>query len=198
MLDFPPLIARIEAQILGIEPPITRVLELPLNYTLAALHYVLQFAFGWEDEHLHRFVIGALDYGPPDPEQDDGSRRTFNSSTVRLEDFALRYGEPIVFLYEYDFGDRWLHEISLNIAVRDPEARYPRCTAGSRACPPEDSGGWEGYAEFLVAWRTPTDPNHKEARKWAGRRFDPERFDLAMTDKAVQKICRTLKLKDDG
>ncbi|MEP9358759.1 plasmid pRiA4b ORF-3 family protein [Sphingomonas sp. KR3-1] len=198
MLDFPPLIARIEVQILHIAPPITRTFELPFSYTLSALHHILQTAFGWKDQHLHRFEIGGLNYGPPDPEQDDGSRRTFNSSTVRLEDFALRYGEPIVFLYEYDFGDRWVHAISLNVAVRDAAARYPRCTGGSRAGPPENSGGAEGYAKLLDAWGTPGNPDHKETRKWAGRRFDPERFDLSKTDEAVQEICRVLRLRDES
>lgn len=173
------LIARIEAHILDIEPAVSRTLELPFSLTLAQLHAVLQAAFGWTDNHLHRFEIGGLDYGPIDPEEDDSSRRTFDSSGVRLHDFALRYGRPVEFLYEYDFGDSWVHVLTLNTGQRDAAARYPRCTGGSRGGPPEDSGGAPGYAEFLEAWRDPAHPGHKEMRRWAGRRFDPEHFDLA-------------------
>ena len=30
--------------------------------TIAELHYVLQIAFGWRDEHLHRFRIHGKEY----------------------------------------------------------------------------------------------------------------------------------------
>ncbi|HUU95765.1 MAG TPA: hypothetical protein VM487_08485 [Phycisphaerae bacterium] len=31
--------------------------------TIAELHAVLQLAFGWGGQHLHRFVIGGVEYG---------------------------------------------------------------------------------------------------------------------------------------
>lgn len=184
------LIVCMEAHILDIEPPVSRALELPLSLTLAQLHGVLQAAFGWTDSHLHRFEVGGLDYGPIDPEEDDDSRHTFDSSTARLRDFALRWGRPVQFLCEYDFGDSWIHVLSLNTAARDPHARYPRCVAGSRGGPPEDSGGPPGYAEFLEAWHDPAHPGHKEMRRWAGRRFDPEHLDLETVNKAIRAAVR--------
>lgn len=193
MFEADELIARIEARILDIEPAVSRTLELPFSLTLGQLHAVLQAAFGWTDNHLHRFEIGGLDYGPIDPEEDDSSRRTFDSGAVRLHDFALRYGRPVEFLYKYDFGDSWVHLLTLNTSQRDPAASYPRCTGGSRGGPPEDSGGAPGYAEFLEAWRTPTHPEHKEIRRWAGRRFDPERFDLEAVNKAIRGVMRSQK-----
>jgi hypothetical protein len=184
------LIAHIEAHILDVEPIVSRTLELPFSLTLDQLHAVLQAAFGWTDNHLHRFEIGGLDYGPIDPEHDDGSRRTFASSEVRLHDFALRYGRPVQFLYEYDFGDSWVHVLTLNTAQRDPSGRYPRCINGSRSGPPEDSGGAPGYAAFLQAWRDPGHSEYKEMRRWAGRRFDPEQFDLEAVNKAIRAAVR--------
>lgn len=187
------LVARLEAHIKDIEPAVSRTLELPFSLTLAQLHFVLQAAFGWTDSHLHRFEVGGLDYGPLDPEEDGHSRHIFDSGTVRLQDFALRWGRPVPFLYEYDFGDSWIHVLSLNTAARDPHAQYPRCIAGSRGGPPEDSGGAPGYAEFLEAWREPSHPEHKEMRRWAGRRFDPERFDLEAVNKAIRAAMRGQK-----
>ena len=54
------------------------------------------------------------------------------------------------FVYEYDFGDSWQHEIVLEkILEPEPNVAYPRCIEGARACPPEDVGGIWGYADFL-------------------------------------------------
>ncbi len=47
------------------------------------------------------------------------------------------------FLYEYDFGDGWQHELlveSINDVPTDQLACL-ECIEGSRACPPEDAGG---------------------------------------------------------
>ena len=41
----------------GISPLIWRRLLVPATATIAELHAVLQTAFGWSGEHLHRFVI---------------------------------------------------------------------------------------------------------------------------------------------
>ena len=38
-------------------------------------------------------------------------------------------------MYEYDFGDGWLHELKIEKALpAEPGARYPTCLAGARAC----------------------------------------------------------------
>jgi hypothetical protein len=39
--------------IIGIQPPVTRTLDLPIDLNLAQLHEVLQATFGWTDSHLH-------------------------------------------------------------------------------------------------------------------------------------------------
>jgi Plasmid pRiA4b ORF-3-like protein len=40
------------------DPEIWRMLELAGSLSLGQVHEVLQTAFGWEDEHLHRFTAG--------------------------------------------------------------------------------------------------------------------------------------------
>jgi pRiA4b ORF-3-like protein len=47
----------------GISPLIWRRLLIPADTTIAGLHTVLQTAFGWGGEHLHRFVIHGTEYG---------------------------------------------------------------------------------------------------------------------------------------
>jgi hypothetical protein len=59
---------------------------------------------------------------------------------VQLADLHLRLRER--FLYEYDFGDLWQHEIRVEKKLPvQPKRRYPTCIGGQRAAPPEDCGG---------------------------------------------------------
>ena len=63
---------------------------------------------------------------------------------------------------------------------------YPVCIAGARACPPEDAGGAPGYACLLESIADPEDPEHDEFLTWLGGVFDPEGFDLNLTNRALR------------
>ena len=190
------LIVRADVHINGIEPRISRILELPLDLNFAQLHEVLQAAFGWTDRHLHQFHLGGLTIGAPEFNEDDlDGPRTVEASEVRLRDLTFP-DEPdpkLIVTYEYDFGDDWRHHIVLRSHPRDKAATYPRCVDGVRSGPPEDVGGCYGYANFLEAWRNPSQDEHKAMRRWVGRKFDPERFDLEATNKAIAKALRASK-----
>lgn len=187
-------IVRVHAQILDIKPNISRVLELPMKLNFAELHEVLQAAFGWTDSHLHQFVVGGLTYGAPEFDKDGFSeRRTFEATEVRMCDLLFPYGaedDSLTIIYEYDFGDNWRHQLRLERRPREEGAIYPRCIAGSRSGPPEDVGGPFGYADFLDAWSDTSHENHKAMRAWAGRKFQPERCDLEVINKAITKAVR--------
>ena len=65
--------------------------------------------------------------------------------------------------YTYDFGDDWEHEILVEkVLDRDETTRYPRCTGGRRAAPPEDCGGVWGYAELAEVLADPAHPEHQD------------------------------------
>ena len=67
----------------------------------------------------------------------------------------------------YDMGDSWQHEVVVEeVLPPEPDARYPMCVAGERACPPEDVGGIWGYADFLEAIQQPDHPEHEEMLTW--------------------------------
>ena len=129
-----------------IKPPIWRHLEVPADIKLGKLHDVIQIAMGWTDSHMHAFIAEETVYGTPDPEFGGSTKSERN---VRLDSIVKAGGKLV---YEYDFGDGWEHEIKIEKFLEtDPATHYPRCTAGKRACPPEDSGGLYGYEEFLAA-----------------------------------------------
>jgi len=76
----------------GVRPLIRRCLLLVPATTIAGLHAVLQIAFGWAGEHMHRFVVHAREYGIAyldGPSFRDDPRR------VRLGDLGLRLSEQI-------------------------------------------------------------------------------------------------------
>jgi hypothetical protein len=51
-------------------------------------------------------------------------------------------------------------------------------------------GGVSGYEQFLRIMADPQDPEHAETKRWCGGHFDPEWFDLALTDKDVKNALR--------
>jgi hypothetical protein len=105
--------------------------------TIADLHYTLQIAFDWSDEHLNLFHIHGQDYGVY---HDGGICFSTDPNLVRLCDFKFRINER--FLYEYDFRDSWQHEVRVekSLALKD-NCFYPRCIGGKRRAPPEECGG---------------------------------------------------------
>ena len=89
------------------------------------------------------------------------------------------------FRYVYDFGDNWEHEILLEKTFDSvPGVRYPVCTAGKLACPPEDVGGIWGYYDFVEAISDPKHPEHEERLEWNGP-YEPEEFDPEETNKIL-------------
>jgi hypothetical protein len=180
-----------------IEPPIWRRLVVPLDTTLAQLHYILQGAMGWTDSHLHEFEIGGLRYGDSDlinREISDDSQQAFDAGPVRLRDFDFDHDEKLSFIYTYDFGDSWRHTVTLEkLLALMPTPKTATCIEGARCCPPEDVGGAHGYLEFLRVLLNPEPDEIEEQcdlKRWSGGKFDPERFNVVKTNKAVRGALR--------
>jgi hypothetical protein len=173
---------QLKIQLAHIRPPIWRRLLVPGELDLAELHEIIQASFGWTNSHLHEFEIGAARYGTPDP--DWGRDDVKDESRAKL--FRLA-GAGDRFSYTYDFGDGWEHAITVEqVAGAQVATRYPACTAGRRACPPENVGGPWGYGDFLDALSDPNHEDHEDRTEWIGGSFDPESFDLAATDAALK------------
>jgi hypothetical protein len=182
---------RLKVTLRGARPPIWRRLEVPSGVTLDRFHEILQVVMGWTDSHLHQFQCGGASYGRLHPEievEQQDERR------VRLRDVLRRPKARLV--YEYDFGDGWLHDVVLEtIAPAGPENRQARVVAGKRACPPEDVGGVDGYYRFLEAIADPEHPEHQDMLEWVGE-FDPDAFDVeAMNLRLGYKAGRARKVR---
>ena len=166
-------------------PPIWRRILVDGNTSLQKLHDVLQLTMGWGNYHLHAFEIHGREYGVPDPEFEQDSRMRDEKSVKVMKVVA----EKDRFLYVYDFGDDWQHQIVVEkILPREQGRHYPVCVAGAMACPPEDCGGTWGYREFLEAITDPDHEEHESMIEWVGGGFDPEEFNLDEINVELKQI----------
>jgi Plasmid pRiA4b ORF-3-like protein len=186
-----PAVHRVKITLRGAKPPIWRRLEVPSGITLLRLHHVVQAAFGWSEEHLWVFETPSGDYGNAGREL--GYR---SAGSAKLADVAAFTGDRI--RYTYDFGDDWAHDILVeDLLPAEPGVAYPRCTAGRRACPPEDCGGIWGYQDLLETLADPGHAEHADLLQWLGLgaagEFDPGHFDLGEVNEALSGLARLLR-----
>ncbi len=164
-------------------PTVWRRLLVPGSVRLAKLHDMFQAAMGWTNSHLHSFAIGNQLYGM---HFDDYPEEELDEKEVTV---LQAIGEHRRFSYEYDFGDSWGHEVVVEQATRIPGGlKFAVCIDGQNACPPEDCGGVQGYAELLEVLADPDHEDHDHFLQWVGGSFDASEFDLAAANAALQQL----------
>jgi hypothetical protein len=170
------------------QPPIWRRIQVE-DCTLDKLHEHIQTAMGWTNSHLHQFHMGEQRYADPMLMEESFEEFSYrDSTTTKLSDILPKTGKRFPFVYEYDFGDSWHHEVLFEgRAATEPKVKYPLCLEGERACPPEDVGGVWGYTDFVEAIQDRGHERHKEFLEWIGGKFNPEAFDPAAATKAMRK-----------
>jgi hypothetical protein len=148
------------------KPPVWRTTLIDPETDLSTLHEIIQLLFGWDDNHLHMFKKGQLQYGPPetfsdfsafgDPDHKEESRYTLSDLLGREKEKAD---------YIYDFGDNWHHILELQ-AIRPKEENivYPFCLRGRGDNFKEDSG-WGLFSD---------------AEEEQGKSFDKEKINLSL------------------
>jgi hypothetical protein len=185
----PGTVFQFKITLLNIKPAIWRRIQIP-DCTLTDFHEYIQAAFGWQNCHLHQFDIDGEQYSQPAPDGDDFGMEFKDEAGVLLSKLIPKSGRKSRWIYEYDFGDGWRHEVLFEgFPPHDPKAKYPLCVEGERACPPEDCGGPWGYAEYLVAIADPQHEEHEAMLEWRGP-FDPEAFDAKQATRAMTKTKR--------
>ena len=181
---------RLKITLEGSEPAIWRRVEVNDALTFFQLHRVIQEAMGWEDDHLHEFVVARQRVGTA---YDDDvmfmeQEETIPERRTRLSDLLK---DNKKFRYWYDFGDDWWHTVTIEKRLpADPEAPPAQLVAGENACPPEDCGGVWGYADLLGALADPDHEQHENFKDWIGGDFDPRAFDLQAHARQVTKTVR--------
>lgn len=171
-------------------PPIWRRVLVPGDFELDFLHLLIQETMGWSKSHMHNFLIDGDYYGDPSIGEELGF---LDECAYRLQEIAPRPRKK--FVYEYDFGDDWEHEVTVEkILPREPEGIYPICVGGEKACPPEDCGGVWGFYAMLKALRDQHHPDHRQYREWMGYDFDPDEFSLRAVNKSLDEVFKRRRL----
>jgi hypothetical protein len=165
----PNIIFQFRFELLGIEPSIWRRVQVPSKYSFWDLHVAIQDSMGWLDYHLHAFRVRMphkrkiVEIGIPTDDYFD--EPILPGWQIPITDYFTEPGKSAP--YEYDFGDGWEHGILLEgILLKEKGARYPKCVAGERACPPEDCGGVPGYYELVEILKNPKHPEFRDHIGW--------------------------------
>ena len=174
----------------GASPPIWRRVLVPGNASLSRLHAVIQVVMGWDNDHLHQFIVDKQFYSDPAFELNefDDTPGVLDEGKTLLMQVAPRAGK--VLIYEYDFGDSWTHRIKVEKILKQGPSMGSavECIDGARACPPEDCGGVWGYEDMLQVLKDPKHEEYESALEWLGEDFDPEAFDMEATNKALRQF----------
>jgi Plasmid pRiA4b ORF-3-like protein len=172
------------------KPSVWRHLQVPGNASLGWLHAVFQVAMGWTNSHLHQFRVGELLYSDLRhnfPEY-EGDPEIFDEYKTSLQQ-VVRCKKDVL-TYEYDFGDSWHHQITVEKILSPDSAAVTMavCLDGARTCPPEDCGGTSGYDNLLKILRNPKHEEHQSMKEWLGRPFDPKAFDVEKVNTHLRKL----------
>ncbi len=173
-------IFQFEITLMGLQPSIWRQIQVPDNYSFWDLHVAIQDVMGWTDAHLHEFIVinrktrERSHLGTPDQDGIDDPP-LLSDIEYKIADYIFL--ENSKFIYIYDFGDNWEHEMVLEKILPVAEnINYPVCIGGERSCPPEDVGGIPGYENFLQIISDPDHEEYEDMIQWAGETFDPAKF----------------------
>ncbi len=183
------------------KPPVWRRLEIPGNFTFDDLHNTIQSAFGWWNSHLYQFEKSPFCHGwkvkEPSEYDDQMGDDVEDAATTVVADFIKRK-RLNKFVYVYDFGDSWVHDITLEKKDDETSRSYPVCLAGKGACPHEDCGGVWGWEEIKRLFREEPDSDETESyREWLqlddDEEFDPNHFDIEEVNSKLRMIIADSK-----
>jgi hypothetical protein len=131
-----------DAELVGFDG-VSRTIAARGDLTLVDLHYALQAAFDWDDDHLYSFWLndsfwapGADRYShpchathPPKP------RSTPRSAQIRLDELDLTVDQRLT--YVFDFGSEWRVRLSVRALADDDGSASPRLLGFTGSAPPQ-------------------------------------------------------------
>lgn len=184
--------------------PVCREISVPSDIYVGYLCELLVLSVGWCGTHMHEIVKDGISY----QRQSEIERHVdeFNFSPDSFSDsFSHTLGELLreegdFFFLRYDFGDDWMHRVTLAARKKYDSVSYDdpgvEVLSGIGNCPPDDCGGANGYRLLLDVM---ADPSHEEydmmkewLECWGYADFDPEHFNLCECRRRVDDYQRLI------
>jgi hypothetical protein len=143
---------------------------------------------GWKNYHLFEFIVDGYRIGLVDESEFSfANNEVLSAKTLTLSDIASSDQHSLDYLY--DFGDRWIHKITIEKWGEIEENSFsPYCFDGQMNCPPEDCGGIKGYCEILKILEDKTHPDYDRIAHWVGPNFNPDKFDKASVKRQLNQL----------
>jgi hypothetical protein len=128
-----------DAELVGFEG-VRRAIAVREDLTLVDLHYALQSAFGWDDDHLYAFWLqGGFWAHDSDhyvhPHHASTSDPLGKSACERVGGLGLGAGQRIS--YVFDFAREWRVRLTVRAVEADRERRSPRLLESAGSAPPQ-------------------------------------------------------------
>jgi hypothetical protein len=142
---------------------------------------------GWTNSHLHQFIKDRTYYMEKSHDDDLWEEMdNVDYQDIKISKFLKKNNDK--FIYEYDFGDCWEHEIRLEEILLTNENNSLICLAGKNNCPPEDCGGVWGYMNMLEILKQPDHEEYESYLEWLGGKFDPKHFDIEEVNEELEGL----------
>ncbi|HWC25176.1 MAG TPA: hypothetical protein VG474_01210, partial [Solirubrobacteraceae bacterium] len=141
------------AELVGFEG-VRRTISVRDDLTLVDLHYALQSAFDWDDDHLYSFWLDGSFWGSEDrhymhPYHAASFDPRGKSACERLDRLGLTEGQRIA--YVFDFASEWRVQLELREICPAEGQAVARCIERVGTAPPQ-------YEEVVVERERPPAP----------------------------------------
>lgn len=188
------------------EPKIWRRFQVPGNITMSRLGYILMTMYEMKANHLFCLNVpirenvalegkmGGGNDGFVYPDEiwrfeieneelfpEERTTKVYDASEHKMKSILLGCrGEKLIL--EYDYGDGWEVEVTLESITEDkelPGRELPRVLEGEGYGIVEDCGGTGGLEQLAEAFRRQSGEDYEQYRDWLGvDAFDLSAFDL--------------------
>lgn len=127
------------AELVGFEG-VRRTVTVHDDLTLVDLHYALQSAFGWDDDHLYSFWLSGSFWGAEEghymhPFRAASTQPRGKSACARLDELNLAEGQQLA--YVFDFAQEWRVALTLREIRASAGRASARCIEKVGAAPPQ-------------------------------------------------------------
>jgi len=122
---------------------VTRTISARADLTLVDLHYALQGAFGWDDDHLYAFWLDGSFWArdaerythPREAACPSAATSRPKSAQIRLDQLGLAVGRRLA--YVFDFGSEWRVRLRVREIAHDQDSASPRLLDSAGIAPPQ-------------------------------------------------------------